>query len=407
MGYFKTAVWGLGWTTALRGSIRVLSLLRLAVLARILLPFQFGAFGVAAMALALLEMVTETGINVFLLQERDELKKYIDTAWIVSIGRGFLVALLIFTIAPLVARFFADASLAPLLYLTCLVPIIRGFINPACVKFQKELEFNKEFLYRFALVVVELVTTVSIGWVTRSATSFVWGLILAGVVEVALSFIVVSRRPRWAFDLSQLRLILHRGKWVTGFGVLDYIFTQGDNIAVGRLLGQSSLGIYRTAYNLSTLPVTEVVDIYYKVSFPVYVKMTSYPDRLKRAVVKSVSLIAGGVLAISLGLFLLARPLVLLILGPNWISAVPVVRVLAFAGLFKSLSYSFNSLFVSLGLQKHVTAIIFVSAAILLITIIPAVTLWGIVGAGYSALLASGLTLPVTLFFAWRTLKSL
>ncbi len=407
MGYFKTTLSGLSWTAALRGSIRLLAFVRLAILARLLLPEQFGAFGVAAMALALLEIMTETGINVFLLQEKDGLSQFINTAWLVSIFRGLIIALLVFVSAPLVANFFSTPDLAPLLYLTCLVPVIRGFINPANVKFQKDLQFNREFAYRLTIFLVESIITVSFAVLTHSAASFVWGLIFSSLIELALSFILISPRPHWSFKLDQLKLILNRGKWVTGFGLFDYVFTQGDNITVGRLLGQAPLGVYRTAYSLSTLPVNEIVDTYYKVSLPVYVKLVGSPARLKSAVLKSVGLLSLTSLIISLAVFFLARPFVLLVLGSAWHAAIPVVKVLAFVGLFRSLSYSFNSLFVALRLQKYVTFIIFTSMLALLVTIVPAVSRFGVIGAGYSAVVSSLVSLPVAVFLAAKTLKSL
>ena len=80
----------------LRGSTRGLALLKMVVLARFLTPAQFGVFGIALLALAFLEIITETGINVVLIQEEDEIDSYISTAWIVSIARGVLISIAIF-----------------------------------------------------------------------------------------------------------------------------------------------------------------------------------------------------------------------------------------------------------------------------------------------------------------------
>jgi lipopolysaccharide exporter len=405
MSYFKTALTGLSWTAALRGSIRVLAIGKTAVLARLLLPEQFGAFGIAAMALALLEIVTETGINVFLLQEKGDFKEYIDTAWVVSIIRGILISILIIVAAPYISTFFGSPQSLNLLYLAGVIPAIRGFINPANIIFQKDLRFDREFGYRFGILIVEILATILIAWQTRSAISFVWGLIFSAVTEVILSFVLISPKPKIKFEKEKLKHVLDRGKWVTGFGIFDYIFTQGDNIAVGRLLGEAPLGIYRTSYSLSTMPVTEISEIFYKVMFPVLVKVSHDPQRLKKMVAKSVAVVILLMLFVGICVFIFADPLVRVLLGYRWIEAIPVIRVLAITGLFRGLSFSFNSIFVALEKQKYVTMIIFTSMLGLVITIVPMIHQFGIIGAAYASALGSIIAIPVALVCMSKTLN--
>jgi len=97
MSFFRKTVKGLSWMGALRVVTRGFTYARTIILARLLVPAQFGVFGVASLALGFLEVITETGVNVFLIQEKAELKEYVDTAWLVSILRGILIFLMIFS----------------------------------------------------------------------------------------------------------------------------------------------------------------------------------------------------------------------------------------------------------------------------------------------------------------------
>src|SRR3989344_3574656 len=106
MGYKYAALVGISWITLFRILTRLLTFVRLAVLGRLLTPAQFGYFGIAALLLSLLEILTETGINVFLVQKKGNINEYINSAWIVSIARGILLALIIFLSAPFIATFF-------------------------------------------------------------------------------------------------------------------------------------------------------------------------------------------------------------------------------------------------------------------------------------------------------------
>lgn len=405
MSYFKTAIHGVFWTAGLRGLLRLLNFARTAVLARLLLPAQFGQFGIATMSLALLEILTETGINVFLLQEQSPISKYLDTAWIISIIRGFLIAVAIFLAAPFVSVFFAVPASLPLLYLSCLIPVFRGFINPACIRFQKDLHFNKEFAYRLAISAFEILATTYLAFATHSASALVLGLVLSSLFETLLSWMFISPRPHLSFSPAFAQKILHRGKWVTGFGLFEFLFTNTDNIVVGRLLGAPSLGIYQNAYKLSTVPLTEVTDIFYKVTFPLFTRMHSTGKNLRPAVLKTVLFTSSLMLLIGLLIYQFSSQLVIILLGPNWLEAIPVVRALAFLGVVRGLSYSFNSFFMAQHLQKYVAVITLVSVVGLSSTIIPLVRSYGLVGAAYSAMFGSLLSLPVALFIFYNKFK--
>lgn len=407
MSYLKKSLVGLSWTAALRGGVRLATIARIAILARILTPGQFGSFGIAAMALGLLEILTETGINVVLLQEKDDYLDYIDSSWVVSIFRGIIIMALMVLTAPMVANFFSSPESLSLLYLVAWVPLIRGFINPACIKFLKKLQFAKEFSYRLVITATEIGVSVAAALITRSAASFGWGLIISAVTEVIMSFVFINPRPKFHFDSQKILYVLNNGKWITGSGIFDYIMTQGDNTAVGKILGAGALGIYRTAYSFSTLPVAEISQIFYTVMFPVFVEMKNDIHRLRQAVVRSISVVSGIMILAGLMVFVLADFLVKLLLGNNWLLAIPVIKILALAGIFRGLAYCFNPIFVAMGKQRYVTLVIFISMTGLIVTIVPFVRLYGVVGAAYSAAFGSLIALPVTALLAWKLLRTL
>src|SRR5947207_350314 len=106
MGYKSDALKGISWITLLRGLTRAITILRLSILGRLLTPVEFGFFGIASLLLSLLEILTETGINVFLVQEKRELKTFIDSAWVVSILRGIILTIFIIILSPFISAFF-------------------------------------------------------------------------------------------------------------------------------------------------------------------------------------------------------------------------------------------------------------------------------------------------------------
>lgn len=399
MGYRFQAVKGISWIGALRFTTRILAFFRYAILGRILTPHDFGLFGIASLLLSFFEIITETGVNIVLIQHKRDIKEYFHSAWIVSIVRGIVLAFLIILFAPLIANFFNAPASYSIILAIALVPLIRGFINPAIVLFHKELQFQKEFWFRFVLFAIDTSVTVITAFITRSALSFVYGLIASAVIEVIGSFLIITLRPKLQLEVNKIKYILHRGWWVTMTGVFSYIADQGDNIIVGRLLGTSALGIYQIAYKFSTLPITEITDVVNKVVFPVYVKFANDRKRLLIAFLKVTSVTSLGALLIASGLFFFAHEIIILFMGQQWLDAVPVIRILAIYGFLRTLFGNIAPVFLAVERQDYIAKMTFFRVMGLLITIIPFVIFYGLVGAGFSALASIIAEIPIALYF--------
>lgn len=405
MGYLKHTIIGTTWVSAFRISTRAISFFRILILARILSPANFGVFGIAALVLSFLEILTETGINIFLVQKKGSIDRYISDAWIVSILRGFILFLLLILLSPFIANFFNSPNAIQLLQLISFVPLIRGFINPAVVKYQKNLEFGKDFYFHFAIFALDSLIVIGAAYITKSPVSFVYGLMAGALLEVILSFVFLKPRPTFSFRVSYLKEILHSGKWVTLFGLFNFISQKGDNVVVGRLLGTTQLGIYEMGYNLSTLPISEISDVVNKVVFPIYVNIKKDRARLRRAVLKTMSIITLAVLAFSSFIFFLPREFFLFLLGPKWEGVYEIIKVLAFYGLFRAILGTTASLFLALGKQKYVAVMTFVRVTALLIVVVPLTSMFGLIGTSFAALISVIAEIPIVVYFIYKIVK--
>jgi len=399
MGYTKKALQGVSWAWGLSLSSRLISFFKVIILARILTPDQFGVYGIALLILALLETLTEMGINVILVQEKEDIDKYINSAWIISICRGIAISLAMIIFAPLIANFFHSKDVLYLLLLFSLAPFIRGFINPSEVKFQKDLKFNIEFRFRFIILLLDCIVSLVLAFFTHLALSLAIGFIAGVVLELILSFVFISPRPRFIINKVYLVRFFHSGKWITLSGIFNYLFHNFDNIVVGRILGASSLGIYEMAYNISMLPITDVSDVISKVTFPVYSLISGDSARLRKAFLKSLLLLS--IITIPFGIIIFAFPyqIVNIVLGQKWLSMVKVLQILVIFGVIRAISGSCSALFLSVGKQKYITMVTLASIIGLAVTIIPLVNQFGIYGAGISALIGSLVALPFMLYY--------
>lgn len=403
MGYKKNAIRGISWIGFLSITTKAIGFLEAVILARILAPSQFGAYGIALLALGLLEVLTESGVNIVLVQEKN-VDRYISSAWIVSILRGILITTVLIIIAPLISDFFSSVEALALLYLISLVPLIRGFINPAVIKFQKELNFGRDFKYKLISLLVDTAVSIGVTSIIRNPTGIVLGLLAGVLTELLLSFILASPRPKFIFEKVYINTIFKRGKWITATSIFDYLFYNTDNIVVGRILGATSLGIYQLGYSLAVVPLSEVGKVFVHVTVPILIKISDNKKRLKSAYFKTILSITVITLPFTL-IFAVFPYLAVWILGEKWISLVAVLPVLGALGFVKAVSLSSTSLFLSVKKQEYTTVITFVNILGLMISIVPLISSFGILGASYSALFGALCAAPFIIYFTYKTLS--
>ncbi len=402
MGYFGQTIKGISWIGGLRGVTRGLAFVRILILARLLTPSQFGLFGVASFMLALVEVFTETGINIFLVQREGKIDNYLSSAWIISIFRGFIIFTVILVSAPFASSLFNAQDALGLLILIAFVPLVRGFINPAVVLYQKELSFHKEFYFKATVLSFEVVVSVILAYLLRSPAGLILGLIASAILEVFLSFLLIKSRPTFKFERMRFVEVLHTGKWVTISTIFNYLYQNVDDMVVVRFLNTTSLGFYQMAYKLAMLPITEVADVVGRVTFPVYARISGDKKRLKKAFYKTIAanLILSSPVVIVFIIF--PNQIVLLILGEKWLGAVPAFQVLVFFGLARAVTSPATVLLLALKRQDVVAKISLGTFLLMALTIIPFVTIWGIFGAGLSSVLASVIMIPFAYYFSLR-----
>lgn len=400
MGYQTLALKGFSWVGLLRLFIRGSGFLKIAILARLLNPSQFGAYGVAALALGLVEMFTETGINVVLIQEQSDsgVKDRIDTAWLTSIYRGILIFLIIALSSRLIAIFYHSPDSLPILLAISLVPLIRGFINPGIVLFQKQLQFNREFFFRATLTLTEIITSILFVYFTASPLGIAIGLIASALVEVFLSFKVIDLKPKLSFSKDQFNQIIHRGKWITFAGIINYLNLNGPDMVIGRLLGSTSLGIHQMAYRFGYVPIAELGEMSNRVTFPIFVSIAGDTQRALKAYLKNTLGIIVFTLPLCLFLIFFPQLIVTYLLGSNWQLVTPLLPIMGLTVFISTLTAPASSMLLAVKQQRQVfifNAIRFLGTVTV---IIPFVQHYGLIGGAYTLLLGVILAIPYTLY---------
>lgn len=383
------------WAFAFQAADRSVGAVILVILARLLRPGEFGLFGFALLTIAAVDTFTLTGFNDALIYKRHGMEADLDTAWTFEVVRGGLLALIVFAVAPLVARFFSEPGIVGLLRLVSLVLLLQGAVNIGVVYLSKELDFKRQFAYQISGSLASLIVSVTAALLLRNVWALVLGLLSENAVRLIASFIVHPYRPRLRLDLERLRGLYSYGRWVLGTEIVVYFSREGDNLFVGRVLGAASLGLYQIAFRLANLVTTEITQVVSQVALPTYAQVQMEVERLSKAYVTVLEAIISLALPITAGLVLLGRPLVQVVLGDIWMPMVPAMQVLAVSGLIRAATISAGPLFRAVGRPKldfwMNTARLVVMAA----AIIPLTERYQLVGTALAVLLGVAATLPI------------
>jgi O-antigen/teichoic acid export membrane protein len=390
------------WIFAARLASRLLGLVSLMILARALAPQDFGLMAIGLIVIETLELFSETGFEAALVQRKELAREYVDTAWTVSIGRGLVLGGLLALCAPLVASFFSDPEVVPLLRVMALSPVIKGFANSYVVSFARDLEFEKRFALLGGGAAIQALVAIAVALVVPSVWALVAGLLAGNLGRVALSFVLTRRRPRLVFSRERFRELFSFGRWILGSKIVVFLSTQGDDVVVGKLLGTDALGYYRVAYRISNLPATELAQVVSTAAFPAFAKLQDDLDRLRRAFLRTfelstvMSFLFGGLILV------FADVLVQLVLGDKWLAAVPLVRILSVYGIMRSMGASFGPVFKAIGRPDLGTRIQVFNLLVFAAAIFPMTLRWGLIGAAGAVVAASLASAPINFAYVMR-----
>jgi len=385
----KKVIRGGIWVFALRIINRGLGFIRIIILARLLVPHDFGLFGIAMLAIATLETFSQTGFQAALVQKKKNVEPYLDTAWTISAIRGIILFLILFSSAPLIANFFDSAQATLIIKVIAVSTLLSGFRNIGIIFFQKELQFNKQFIYEVSGTLVDITVAISLAFILRNAWALVWGGLAANFVRVFMSYIIHPYRPRIRLEKEKFQQLFGFGKWVLGSSILAFLITQGDDIFVGKMLGVAALGFYQMAYLISNLPATEITHVISQVTFPAYSKLQDDLSKLREAYLKVLQITAFLSFPIAGLIFILAPDFTRIFLGEKWMPMVPAMQVLCIFGVTRALNATTGAIFHAVGKPSILTKVSFIQLIFLAAIIYPLVNVGKLVGISWAVVLAN------------------
>jgi len=384
---------GVGWNVSSSLIAELIRFVRSVLLARLLVPEDFGLFGMALTIVAAMNALTTLGLGRTIVANKfdttAELKAHLDTVWSVELIRGLVIALLVSASAFPISRFYGQAQLKVIIPVLGLVTLVQGGQNIGLLILRKEISFARIFWYEVTTNTVGIALTVALAVVMRNVWALVIGLLVTAALGTILSYVFHSYRPRLAFEPHALRRALSLGKLTLVIAVASYVTNMADNVMVGRLLGPAALGNYSLAFNISSAPISVLVFSLSAVLFPAYAEITTErPMNLEPAFTRVFGIALMIMVTITVPLFLLAGEVVELLFGPRWTTAGTVLRVLALVIPLRGLSLIISNFFWGLNRPREVTVGTTLEAIVFLAALYPLIKILGLTGAAWAGMIA-------------------
>lgn len=229
---------------------------------------------------------------------------------------------------------------------------MQGLTNIGVIYFQKELEFNKKFIYRASGTLADFVVAVSAVLILKSVWALVFGLLASAIIRLIVSYLIHPYRPHFKPDLAKTKELFGFGRWILGVSIITFLFNQGDDGFLGKVLGVTALGFYQIAYRIGQVPATEFAKVISQVAFPAYSKLQDELSKLKEGFLKTLNITVIFMIPLAGGIFILAPEFTTIFLGDKWMPMIPALRILVIAGMIRALVTTGGALFQGKGMPN-------------------------------------------------------
>jgi O-antigen/teichoic acid export membrane protein len=324
---------------------RLISVISIAILARVLVPRDFGLVALALTFIAFVDLVQGLGISeALVIGGARGLEERAETAFVINVGSGFLLAALTAAVAPIAAAFFNQPRLIAIMPALGANFILIGLGTTHAGLALKAMDFRSRTIAELALAVVRGLISVVLALLGFGVWSLVVGYVAGTVAWDAALWRLVSWRPSFHPQKQHVRELLRFGGSLTGVALMGAFMAQFDNIVIGRVLGASQLGFYSIATRLPMLLILNLAVVAGRVLFPAFASLRERGE-MRRGVLTSLRYTAIVTLPLGLFLVILAKPLTLALFGDRWRPAIGAMQVLSLWAVMTTMGMIWGNLF--------------------------------------------------------------
>jgi O-antigen/teichoic acid export membrane protein len=305
----------------------------MAVVARLLTPGEVGVFVFGATVALIVQTLRDSGIGMYLIQEREITREGVQTTFTITFIASLILSIALYISSAAIAVFYSDGRLEPIVRIAAYGVLIASIGNVPVALIRRDMQFGKIAAINLIGAGINLMTAVGLAVLGYGYLSLPWAMFAS---LLAMMIVAIWIRPMpwmFQFNLKHWRRVLLFGVYSSATAILSNFLTMMPQLIIGRILGFEAVGIFGRAAFVAQLPDRTVLGAVAPIVLPALAAQVRDGGDLKSSYLQGIAITSALYLPIMLCMAILSFPLVLLLLGRQWMSAAPLVRIICGASL--------------------------------------------------------------------------
>ncbi|GAO34884.1 polysaccharide biosynthesis protein [Sulfuricella sp. T08] len=302
------------------------------VLARLLLPADFGLLVTIQVFTGVAGMIASGGMGDALVRAKKVDEHDFNVVFTAQLALSVLIFIAFFTLSPTIALAFNEPLYTDLIRISALSFLFRPMLNARNIWLQREMLFKERSLAGLSCAIFSGALSIIMAW----AGMGVWSLILSGLAGSLLNLILLDRitlqRLQMSFDIGTARIHSGYGLKSSANELVSYLRKQTSNLIISHVAGPASVGLYNKAESLAMLPLATISDAVYTPVFRAMSKVQDDAAQVRYLFYRMISLLVVYTLPFYVGLAWLAEPFIGVVYGENWLPVAGPLTVISLCG---------------------------------------------------------------------------
>lgn len=324
----KKTIAGLFWAFAERVGAQLVNFVVSIVLARMLMPEQYGVIGIVLVFVNLCNVFVDSGFGRALVQKKDADDLDFSSAFYFGLGFSLVLYALLYALAPWIARLYEMPILSPVIRVMGLRLIVAAYNSVQKAKVSREMQFKRFFFSTIGGTLISAVFGIVLAWMGFG----VWALVAQELTNVAFDTVILSLtirwHPKWMFSLERAMALFRYGWKVLVASLVDTLYADFRSLYIGKLYTADDLAFYTRGKQFPYLLSDNVNASISSVLFPAMSSCKDDLEEVKGMTRRAMKTSAYIISPMMFGLAAVAKPLVLLLLTEKWLPCVPFLQIL-------------------------------------------------------------------------------
>lgn len=360
------------------------------VLARLLMPEDFGAIGIMMVFITLSNIFIDSGFSASLIQKKNITETDKSTVFFTNLILSVVVYCIIFISSPWIADFFHIDTLRSLLRVLGVVLLIDAFCAIQNTILTRDMNFKQLTQIKLTSIVIAASVAVYLAYAGFGIWALIVQYILCSTIRTTSTWIVAKWRPILVFSKQSFRTLFGFGSKLLLSTFVAELYVNFQQILIGRFYTPTDLGFYSQARQFQQIPTGTVSQVINSVAFPAYAKLQNEKEKLREMFRQNVRLVAYLNTPLMVLLAVVAQPLIILLYSSKWVGSIAYFQFLCIGfGIFLAIHQCSLSVLKATGRSDYVLKLEIIKKILGVIFIIAGIDIWGIWGILYALALNS------------------